>query len=113
MAMKYILPLLSVYALYAIFFFSLQNGLQGMAEKSVESKTLPGTSEPLRIVYTSVQPIDELLAVLTTFFWPALDGSTPALMLHTIGFAGTFGAAWVLVTLESWRHGNKWTIAAL
>lgn len=111
--MKYILFMLSAFALYAIFYFSLENGLHELGMKSVESKTLPGLSDPLRTVYTGVAKIDELLTVLTTFFWSATDGSHPALMLHTIGFSGTFGAAWTLVTLESWRRGNAWTIAAL
>lgn len=113
MGMKYILPLCSAFALYAIFFFSYQNGLHELGLKSVESGVLPGLNEPLRTVYTGVPKIDELLTVLTTFFWPAMDGSNPGLMLHTIGFSGTFGAAWILVTLESWRRGNSWTIAAL
>lgn len=113
MGMKYVLPLCSVFALYAIFFFSQQNGLHELGLKSVESGKLPGMDHPLRTVYTGFPKIDEILTVLTTFFWPATDGSNPGLMLHTIGFSGTFGAAWVLVTLESWRRGNAWTIAAL
>lgn len=111
--MKSILFLVSASALYAIFFFSHQNGLHETGLKSVESGTLPGLNDPLRTVYTGVPKIDELLTLLTTFFWPATDGSHPALLLHTIGFSGTFGAAWILVTLESWRRGNAWTIAAL
>ncbi|RJE25388.1 hypothetical protein PHISCL_02279 [Aspergillus sclerotialis] len=112
MGMKYIVPMIGASALYAIFFFSHQNGLHDMGLKQVESKTLPGLNDPLRTVYTGVEKIDEILTVLTTFFWTTTDGSHPGLMLHTIGFSGTFGAAWVLVTLESWRRGNAWTIAA-
>lgn len=113
MGMKYVVPMIGASALYAIFFFSYQNGLNDMGLEQVESKTLPGLNDPLRTVYTGVEKIDEILTVLTTFFWTTTDGSHPGLMLHTIGFSGTFGAAWVLVTLESWRRGNAWTIAAL
>lgn len=113
MAAKLILPLLSVFALYAIFYFAEINGLHRLALEAIASKTLPGTKEPLRTVYTGIEPVDDLLAGLTVFFWPATDGSNPTLTLHSVAFSGAFGAAWTLVTLESWRRGNAWTIAAL
>lgn len=111
--MKIVLPLLSVTTLYAAFYFAYINGLHGLALKSIESRTLPGRSDPLRTVYTEVPLIDRLLTALTVFFWPAADGSNPTLTLHSVGFAGTFGSAWILLTLESWRRGNAWTIVAL
>lgn len=113
MAAKVFLPLLSVFALYAIFYFAEINGLHRLALEAIASRKLPGTNEPLRTVYTGVEPIDEVLAGLITFFWPATDGSSPAMTLHSIAFSGTFGAAWMLVTMESWRRGNAWTVAAL
>jgi hypothetical protein len=113
MTAKLVLPLLSVFALYAIFYFAEINGLNHLAQEAITAKTLPGTNEPLRTVYTGIAPVDNVLAALTTFFWPATDGSNPTLTLHSIAFSGTFGAAWTLVTLESWRRGNAWTIAAL
>lgn len=111
--MKLVLPLFSVFTLYAAFYFSFINGSHDLALQSVASKTLPGRNDPLRTVYTGLEPVDRLLTVLTVFFWPMTDGSTPTLTVHSLGFAGTFGSAWVLVTLESWRRGNAWTIAAL
>jgi hypothetical protein len=113
MTARLILPLLSVFALYAIFYFAEINGLNRLAHGAISTKTLPGTNEPLRTVYTGIEQVDVVLAALTTFFWPATDGSNPTLTLHSIAFSGTFGAAWTLVTLESWRRGNAWTIAAL
>lgn len=89
------------------------NGLNHLAQGAITAKTLPGTNEPLRTIYTGIEPVDNVLAALTTFFWPATDGSNPTLTLHSIAFSGTFGAAWTLVTLESWRRGNAWTVAAL
>ncbi|KAJ5091995.1 hypothetical protein NUU61_006865 [Penicillium alfredii] len=110
--MKLLLFSLSAVVLYAIFYFSYTNGLHEMAHKALESGKLPGTNEPLRTVYTGFEPVDHLLAVLTTFFYPSLDGQNPTLLLHSIGFSGTFGAAWTLVVLEAWRKGNAGTIVA-
>ncbi|KAI9923932.1 hypothetical protein ASPWEDRAFT_170432 [Aspergillus wentii DTO 134E9] len=112
MAMKYILPLFSVFALYSIFHFSGTNGLRGLIKESIASNTLPESNDALRTVYTGFEPLDEILTILTTFFWPAISGIKPELTLHAVAFSGTFGSAWVLVTLESWRRGNAWTIAA-
>lgn len=110
--MRYILFSLSAFVLYAIFYFSFVNGLHELGHKAVDSGRLPGLNEPLRTVYTGVESIDRLLALMTTFFYPALDGSSATLLLHSIGFSGTFGAAWTLVVLESWRKGNAGTVAA-
>ncbi|KAJ5915579.1 hypothetical protein N7466_011512 [Penicillium verhagenii] len=110
--MRVILFSLSAFVFYAIFYFSYANGLDELGKQAVASGKLPGLNEPLRTVYTGVEPIDRLLTLLTTFFYPALDGQSPTLLLHSIGFSGTFGAAWTLVVLESWRKGNAGTVAA-
>ncbi|PWY86769.1 hypothetical protein BO70DRAFT_333206 [Aspergillus heteromorphus CBS 117.55] len=112
MPAKLILPSLSAFTLYAIWYYAEANGLLGLAKASIARHTVPGSNAPLRTVYTGLPQLDELLTTLTTFFWPTTDGSHPALTLHTLGFAGTFGSAWILITLESWRHGNAWTVAA-
>lgn len=113
--MKYILPLFSLFALYAIFLVAHTNGLRGLARASIAAKILPDPTEslPLRTVYTGIEPVDRILVTLTTFFWTVFDGSNPSLLLYCICFAGAFGSAWVLVTLESWRRGNAWRVAAL
>lgn len=98
--------------LYAIFYFAYANGLHDLANKSMDSGKLPGVNQPLRTIYTGFEPVDHLLTVLTTFFYPALDGQNATLFLHSISFSGTFGAAWTLVVLESWRKGNSGTVAA-
>ncbi|KAJ5938135.1 hypothetical protein N7454_004477 [Penicillium verhagenii] len=103
---------LSAFVFYAIFYFSYVNGLDELGKQAVASGKLPGLNEPLRTVYTGIEAIDRVLTLLTTFFYPALDGQSPTLLLHSIGFSGTFGAAWTLVVLESWRKGNAGTVAA-
>ncbi|KAL4894864.1 hypothetical protein BDV59DRAFT_164995 [Aspergillus ambiguus] len=112
MAAKLILPLLSASVFYCIFYYADVNGLRALGDKTVEAKTLPGIDAPLRTVYTGVEPVDHLLSVLTAFFWPSTDGSNASLTLHSIGFSGTFGSAWILVCLEAWRRGNAWGLAA-
>lgn len=110
--MRAILFSLSAFVFYAIFYFSYANGLHELGHKAVASGKLPGLDAPLRTVYTGVEPIDRLLTLLITFFYPAMDGQDATLLLHSIGFSGTFGAAWTLVVLESWRKGNAGTVAA-
>ncbi|RAL03226.1 uncharacterized protein BO80DRAFT_423174 [Aspergillus ibericus CBS 121593] len=112
MSAKFILPLFSLFTLYAIWYYAEVNGLLSLARESIARNTLPGSDAPLRTTYTGLPQLDSLLTTLTTFFWPTTDGSHPALTLHTLGFAGTFGSAWILITLESWRRGNAWTLAA-
>ncbi|CAG8285496.1 unnamed protein product [Penicillium nalgiovense] len=110
--MRYVLFSLSALVFYAIFYFSYINGLDALGRKSIESGKLPSIDAPLRSVYTGIEEVDHVLTLLTTFFYPTLDGSNPGLLLHGVGFSGTFGATWTLIVLESWRKGNAGTIAA-
>lgn len=111
---KLLLFSLSLFVGYAIFYHSVINGARELAVQSIQAGKLPGKGKlPLRTEYTGVEPIDKLLTTLTVFFWTVSDGSHPGLFLHSIAFSGAFCAAWVLVSIESWRKGNQWTIAAL
>lgn len=110
---KFLLPLFSAFALYAIFHFSTENGLFKLVESAVRAKTIPGTDEPLRTVYTGIERLDRTLTTLTVFFWPVADGSRPGLSLHSICFSSALGSAWVLVFLESWRRVNRRTIVSM
>ncbi|KAL6231537.1 hypothetical protein BDW75DRAFT_219913 [Aspergillus navahoensis] len=112
MATKLILPLLSALVFYTIFYLFEINGASKLVKESIASGKLPASDASLRKVYTGIAPLDELLTVLIVFFWPATDGSNVSLLVHALGFAGTFGSAWVLVTLESWRRGNAWKLVA-
>ncbi|KAL2012375.1 hypothetical protein VTN00DRAFT_5093 [Thermoascus crustaceus] len=106
---KLTLPLLCIYTIYALFIFSERNGLFPLIREAIESRTLPtggnGTVS-LRTIFTGNKPLDHGLASIAPFFWPAIDGSTPELSLYALVVAGSFGAAWVLVTMEGWRMGN-------
>ena len=110
---KLVLWSLSAFVFYAIYYYAHANGLRNLALSTIAAKRVPGGQHLLRTEYTGIGKLDELLTTLTVFFWPVSDGSHPGLFLHSIAFSGTFAASWVLVSIESWRHGNKWTIAAL
>ncbi|KAJ5177631.1 uncharacterized protein N7500_000330 [Penicillium coprophilum] len=110
--MRYVLFSLSALVFYAIFYFASINGLDALGHKSIESGKLPSIDAPLRTVYTGIEAVDNVLTLLTVFFYPTLDGHNPGLLLHGVGFSGTFGATWTLIVLESWRKGNAGTIAA-
>ncbi|KAL4947030.1 hypothetical protein BDW69DRAFT_179164 [Aspergillus filifer] len=112
MTAKLILPLLSLLVFYTIFYFGEINGANKLVKESIASGKLPGSDAPLRKVYTGVEPLDEVLTLLTFFFWPTTDGSNVSLLVHSIGFSGTFGSAWVLVSVEAWRKGNAWKVVA-
>lgn len=105
--------LLFGFAVFSIHVFSDNNGLFRLVEHSVETKALPGSGEPLRTVYTGIEPVDRLFSILTVFFIPVVDGSNPSLLLHSVAFTGAFGSAWVLVVLEAWRKGNSSNLFSL
>lgn len=106
MAAKLILLFLSFSAFYNIFYYASVNGLHGLVDDCIASKKLPETNEPLRTIYTGFSKLDQVLAILTTFFWPIIHGSQPGLMLYMIALSGSFAASWILVTL---RHGVRVT----
>ncbi|KAL4972915.1 hypothetical protein BDW66DRAFT_169091 [Aspergillus desertorum] len=112
MATKLILPLLSALVFYTIFYTFQINGASKLVRESIATGKLPASDASLRKIYTGIAPLDKLLTVLVIFFWPVTDGSNLSLLIHTLGFSGAFGSAWVLVTLESWRRGNAWKIVA-
>ncbi|KAL4778547.1 hypothetical protein BJX76DRAFT_352532 [Aspergillus varians] len=112
MAAKLILPLLCLLVFYAIFYLAEINGAYKLVMESIATGKLPGSDAPLRKVYTGIPHLDNVLTGMTVFFWPTTDGSNLSLLVHSIGFSGSLGSAWVLVTLEAWRRGNAWTVAA-
>ena len=110
---RYLLPFLSLWALYAIFDFFSRNGFFALLQQSIKDRTLPETEEPLKTDITGLRFLDEFLASLTPFFWPAINGSMPGLSLHVLNFLGALAAAWVLVYLESLRVANQYRLVML
>lgn len=92
-------------AFYLIWYLVQNNGTAPPPSKG--APTLPGTDIPLKESYTRIEAIDKQLGVLALFFWPVVDGSTPALSLFCLQFQGEVVAVWSLFMLEGMRAGNK------
>ncbi|KAK2776636.1 hypothetical protein FQN53_002544 [Emmonsiellopsis sp. PD_33] len=109
----YLLPLLSAFALYAIFIFAHNNGLIDALKETIAAGTLPETDERLNLSMTGVKPVDILLGQFIPFFYAVVDGSSTSTMLHGAGFAGALGGVWALVMVEAFRQGNKSRLVAV
>jgi hypothetical protein len=110
---KFILPFLSLWAVFAIFDFFYRNSFIALLQQSFTDRTLPETEEPLRTDIIGLRFPDEILAFLTHLYWPATDGSMPGLSLHGLNFLGAGAASWVLVFLESLRVAYQYRLVML
>lgn len=97
---------------YFIGYLSHANGLLPLVDTIVASGKLPDGT-PIRTHWFGLPNLDRLTTALVAFFWPAAAALHPALLVHSIAFSGTFGATFALMTLESWRSGNAWTLSGL
>ncbi|KAJ9223023.1 hypothetical protein DTO271D3_623 [Paecilomyces variotii] len=110
---KYILPLIFFLGVYTIFIFSSRNSLFTLLDDAIYSRTMPGGDGPIKTNLTGIKALDEgLLIHLNAFFLRVVDGSAPDLSLYAFSFTGSFGAAWILITVEAWRKGNAGTLMA-
>lgn len=103
---------LALSVFYFITYFSFANGLFPLVASIWEAGKFPDGT-PLRTHYVGLPLLDKLTSQLVAFFWPIASFQHPALFLHSLAFSGTFGAGWMLVTLETWRAGNRWTASGL
>lgn len=67
----------------------------------------------LRQRWTGIGPFDDLLVALVCFFWPTLDGSSPATTLQSLHFLGQAMSLWTLLYVEALRVGNKYRLVSL
>jgi hypothetical protein len=109
------LPLLSAAGFYGTWILTGSNGtvaaLEALAKQ--DAPLLPGTTDFLLTKYTGVAQIDKKLTVLVTFFAPVLNDNNGALKLFSIFGLGQFGAAWMVMMMESLRQGNRGRIVSL
>jgi hypothetical protein len=110
-----LLPLFSAAGFYGTWVLAGRNGtfaaLEALAKQDVP--LLPGTTDFLLTKYTGVAAIDNKLTILVTFFTPVLDDNNEALQLFSIFGLGQFGAAWMVMMMESMRQGNSGKIVSL
>lgn len=113
--MKAVQLLLSALGFYFTWYLYLNNGtLDHMTHvRDVGPHILPGTTAPLRTVYTGFEQIDYQLTVLCLFFWELIDGSKPSASLLWFHFAGQIAVGYGLLMMEKLRSGNKGRIISL
>ena len=107
-ALKYILPFWSAIGVYTILGLMQWNGTYKQLSSVDDTKVYPETNFLAKNDFTGIEKLDSLLRSLNITFWPIIDGSFPAASLHTIHFAGAYGATWTILFLESIRAGNPW-----
>ncbi|OAA55741.1 hypothetical protein ISF_07846 [Cordyceps fumosorosea ARSEF 2679] len=95
---------------YFIGYQSFANGLLPLVDEIWDAGAFPDGT-PLRTHWLGLPKLDELFSKLVIFFWPIAAFQHPGLFLHSLAFSGTFAAGWMLVTLETWRAGNAWTLS--
>ena len=105
-AIEVVLSLLGFWTLWA---FPYNNGLLKILKNQTEAGALiPGpTAAPMKQTYTGIPPVDNQLTVLVSFFYTAIDGNRGDVSLSFLGLGGGVLAAWTLITVESFRSGNK------
>jgi hypothetical protein len=103
------LVVLTVIGAYTIHGLSVQNGLYEMINASKAQGFLPDNAKTAYTAkFTGFGPVDDFLATLLTFFWPAATGQGGAgLTLMSILFGGQSCAAITMVMIEGFRKGNE------
>lgn len=106
----------------SLMLFSMQNGLVNFFEQVQETSMFPPAAaaaaaasgeeknhgEPLSPLLPGWHPtMDWQLKAHVVFLWSFVDGHRPDLALVLLEFVGAFGAAWMLIVMDSLRKGNK------
>ena len=105
----------SAAAFYAVWYIFMHNGSTDQLEHvlKVGPRTLPGTQEPIKTVYTGIPAIDKQLTILVMVFWEQVDGSSPSNSLFCFHFAMQTACGWGLLMIESLRRGHRWRMISL
>ena len=100
---------LAVLGFWALWPFPYNNGLLKHLKAQTEvGAVIPGpTIAPMRQSYTGIGPVDNQLTVLVSFFYTAIDGNRGDVSITFLSLGSHVIAAWVLITIESLRAGNK------
>lgn len=84
------------------------NLLHFLGELSDPGASIPGpVYAPMKQRYTGIKPVDKQLTTLVGFFYTAVDGNRFDIALSFLNLGSQVLAAWVLITAESYRVGNK------
>ena len=107
---------LTIAAFWTLWGFPIQNGLlELLGDLKKPGAVIPGpTPAPMKQKYTGIKFVDGQLTILVGFFITAVDGNRADISLSGMDLAGQVFAAWMLITIEAYRYGNKglWYITA-
>ena len=105
---QYTLPVLAAGAIYTVWGLAENNRtFEFMRIIRGGSQLIPGTSVPLKRVYTGIKPVDYQLTVLACFFWPVANGDLPGASLLARYFAFQFAVMYVIMLIEAVRPANR------
>jgi hypothetical protein len=111
-----LLLLLAALGFWTLWGFPYTNGLlKILADLHRPGASIPGpTFAPMRQRYTGIKIFDAQLTTLVGFFFTAVDGNRADVSLIGLDFGAQVVAAWMLITIEGLRFGNrgKWYITA-
>ncbi|KAI9743460.1 MAG: hypothetical protein M1818_002772 [Claussenomyces sp. TS43310] len=106
---KFLLPLLSICAIYSISSIMYHTGyISAFEALGVPGPHfLPGSTNLLERHYTGIRPLDAYLSNLQLVFANVVDGSTPELAVLGFLFAGTFFSIFMLLMIEGAKSGRR------
>lgn len=84
------------------------NLLHFLGELTKPGASIPGpTYAPMEQTYTGSARLDKQLTVLVGFFYTAIDGNRLDISLTFLNLGSQVVAAWILISTEAYRTGNK------
>lgn len=112
-----LLVLLAALGFWTLWGFPYTNGLLKMlADLHLPGASIPGPTYALmKQRYTGIKVIDDQLTNLVGFFFTAIDGNRVDVSLIGLELGSQVVAAWVLMTIEGMRYGNRgnWYITSI
>lgn len=107
--MKLTLLMMSALGFWTLWGFPYNNGLlKLLGQLSDSGASIPGpVYAPMRQHYTGLKGLDKQITTLVGFFYTATDGNRIDIALTFLNLGSQVLAAWMLVTTESYRAGNK------
>ncbi|KAK5078705.1 hypothetical protein LTR64_002881 [Lithohypha guttulata] len=106
---KVTLFIFSALGFWTLWGFPARNNLlHFLGELSEPGASIPGPAYyPMKQRWTGIEPVDKQLTTLVGFFYTAIDGNRIDITLSFLNLGSQVLAAWILITTESYRSGNK------
>lgn len=92
-------------ACYTVWYTSLTDGSFKLINEEVIPKgELPGAPNiRFKERYTGIYALDQTIIGIVVYYWSAVSGESPSMILHFIANAGALGSIWILALLEACR----------